>query len=46
MGGRGRPLAEQTVEVKVTADMGKPVRGVQGVVGWMRDHGAVSKKVS
>ena len=56
MGGRGRSLAErrveaslnsqQTVKVKVTADWGKPVRGAQGVVGWMREHGAVSKKVS
>ena len=56
MGGRGWPLVErrdeaqptnqQSVEVKVTADWGKPVRGKQGVVGWMRDHGAVSKKVS
>ena len=24
----------------------KAVKGKQGVVGWMRDHGAVSKKVS
>ena len=53
MGGRGRQLAapregssQQTVEVKVTSDMGKPVKGKNGVVGWMRDHGAVSKKVS
>ena len=53
MGGRGWQLAkpregssQQSVEVKVTTDWGKPVKGKQGVVGWMRDHGAMSKKVS
>ena len=52
VGGRGWPLqscsgqARPSVEVKVEAEWGKPVMGKQGIVGWMRDHGAVSKKVS
>ena len=53
VGGRGRQLdvcrdgsRQRTVEVKVTDDLGRPVRGKDGVVGWMRDHEAVTKKVS
>ena len=53
VGGRGNQLdlcrdgsRHGTVEVKVTGDLGRPVRGRDGVVGWMRDHEAVSKKVS
>ena len=53
VGGRGRQLAvsrdgssQRNIEVKVTTDLGKPVRGRDGVVGWMRDHEAVTKKVS
>ena len=53
VGGRGNQLdvcrdgsGHRTVEVKVTGDLGRPVRGRDGVVGWMRDHEAVSKKVS
>ena len=53
VGGRGNQLdgcrdgsRHRTVEVKVTGDLGRPVRGRNGVVGWMRDHQAVSKKVS
>ena len=53
VGGRGNQLdisrdgsRHRTVEVKVTGDLGRPVRGRDGVVGWMRDHEAVSKKVS
>ena len=38
--------SSQSVEVKVETEWGKPVKGKQGIVGWMRDHGAVSKKVS
>ena len=48
VGGRGWPLEEssQTVEVTVKRDVGKPVKGKDGVVGWMTDYGgAVSKKV-
>lgn len=48
VGGRGWPLEErsqQTVEVEIKRDMGKPVKGKTGVVGWMSDYGAVSKKV-
>ena len=48
MGGRGWPLEEnsQTVKVTVKREMGKPVKGKEGVVGWMTDYGgAVSKKV-
>ena len=47
MGGCGWPLEErsQTVEVEVKQDVGKPVKGKDGVVGWMTDYGAVSKKV-
>ena len=40
--GQSRP----SVEVKVETEWGKPMKGKQGIVGWMRDHGAVSKKVS
>ena len=53
MGGRERQLeasregrSQQLVEVKVTTDQGKPVKGPNGVVGWMKDHEVVSKKVS
>ena len=53
VGGRGRQLAvsrdgssQCNIEVKVTTDLGKPVRGRDGVVGWMHDHEAVTKKVS
>ena len=48
VGGRGWPLEErslQTVEVQIQRDMGKPVKGLDGVVGYMHDYGAVSKKV-
>ena len=51
MGGRGWPLAKPgdqakpTLQVKIEAEMGKRVKGRDGIVGWMRDHGAVSKKV-
>ena len=51
MGGRGFPLArpgdqaQPTLQVKIEAGMGKPVKGRDGIVGWMRDHGEVSKKV-
>ena len=48
VGGCGWPLEErsqQTVEVEIKRDMGKPVKGKTGVVGWMSDYGAVSKKV-
>ena len=37
---------QRTVEVKVTDDLGRPVRVKDGVGGWMRDHEAVTKKVS
>ena len=49
MGGRGWPLqgsSSQSVEVKVESEWGKAVKGKEGIVGWMRDHGAVSKKVN
>ena len=53
LGGRGRQLeasregrSQQHVEVKVTTDQGKPVKGPNGVVGWIKDHEVVSKKVS
>ena len=53
VGGRGNQLdlhrdgsRHGTVEVQVTGDLGRPVRGSNGVIGWMRDHKAVSKKVS
>ena len=53
LGGRGRQLdvaregrSQQQVEVKVTSDQGRPVKGPDGVVGWMKDHEMVSKKVS
>ena len=53
LGGRGRQLdvaregrSQQQVEVKVTADQGRPVKGPNGVVGYMKDHEMVSKKVS
>ena len=52
MGGRGWPLersggqAQPTLQVKIEAGMGKPVKGRDGIVGWMRSHGEVSKKVS
>ena len=52
MGGIGRQLEasregrSQQVEVKVTTDQGWPVKGPNGVVGWMKDHQVVSKKVS
>ena len=53
LGGRGRQLdvaregrSQQQVEVKVTSDQGRPVKGPNGVVGWMKDHEMVSKKVS
>ena len=36
----------QQVEVKVTTDQGRPVKGPNGVVGYMKDHQVVSKKVS
>ena len=51
MGGRGWPLArpgdqaQPTLQVKIEAGMGKPVKGRDGVIGWMRDHGEVQKKV-
>ena len=38
--------SSQTVKVTVEREMGKPVKGKDGVVGWMTDYGgAVSKKV-
>ena len=38
--------SSQTVKVTVEQEMGKPVKGKDGVVGWMTDYGgAVSKKV-
>ena len=53
VGGRGRQLdvcrdgsRQLIVDVKVTNDHGRPVRVKDGVVGWMRDHEAVTKKVS
>ena len=53
VGGRGNQLdvsgggsRHGSVEVQVTGDLGRPVRGSNGVIGWMRDHEAVSKKVS
>ena len=51
MGGRGWPLvragdrAQPTLRMEIEARMGKPVKGRDGVVGWMRDHGEVQKKV-
>ena len=36
----------QQVEVKVTTDQGRPVKGPNGVVGYMKDHQVVSKKAS
>ena len=52
LGDRGRQMdtsregQRQQVEVKVTTDQGRPVRGPNGVVGYMKDHQVVSKKVS
>ena len=52
LGGRGRQMEasregqRQHVEVKVTTDQGRPVKGPNGVVGYMKDHQVVSKKVS
>ena len=53
VGGRGNQLdvcrdgsRHGTVEMKVTGDLGRPVRGSIGVIGWMHDHEAVTKKVS
>ena len=52
VGRRGWPLqssgdqAKPSVHVNVETEWGKPVKGKEGTVGWMRDHGAVSKKVS
>ena len=51
MGGRGWPLArprdevQPTVEVKIKAGVGRPVKGRDGIVGWMTDFDSVSKKV-
>ena len=51
VGGRGWPLvaardpAQPTVEVKIEAEVGRPVKGKDGIIGWMTDYGAVSKKV-
>ena len=41
-GGQGKP----SLQVKVETEWGKPVKGKEGIVGWMRSHDAVSKKVS
>ena len=53
VGGRGNQLdligggsRQGTVEEQVTGDLGRPVRGSNGVIGWMRDHEAANKKVS
>ena len=51
MGGRGWPLtrpggqAQPTLQVKIEAGIGKPVKGRDGIVGWMRSYGEVSQKV-
>ena len=53
VGGRGNQLdivrggsRHGPVEEQFTGDIGRPVRGSNGVVGWMRDHEAANKKVS
>ena len=52
MGDRGRRIEasregqRQQVEVKVTTDQGRRVRGPNGVEGFVEGHQVVSKKVS
>ena len=52
VGGRGWPIqssggqAKPSLQVKVETEWGKPVKGREGIVGWMRSHDEVSKKVS
>ena len=53
LGGRGMQLdvaregqSQQQVKVKVKSDQGRPVKGPNGVVGYMKDHKMVSKKDS
>ena len=52
VGGQGWPIqssggqAKPSLQVKVETEWGKPVKGKEGIVGWMRSHDAVSKKVS
>ena len=51
VGGRGWPIqssggqAKPSLQVKVETEWGKPVKGREGIVGWMRSH-EPSKKVS
>ena len=53
VGGRGNQLDtvrggthHGLVEDQVTGSNGRPVRGSNGIVGWMHDHEAADKKVS
>ena len=53
VGGRGNQLdivrggsCHGSVEEQVTGDLGRPVRGSYGIVGWMHDNEAANKKVS
>ena len=53
VGGRGNQLdivrggsCHGSVEEQVTGDLGRPVRGSNGIVGWMHDNEAANKKVS
>ena len=53
VGGRGHQLDTARggaqrgfVEDVVTVNNGRPVRGSNGIVGWMHDHEATDKKVS
>ena len=52
VGGRGWPMhssrgqVSPNLQVKVETEWGQPVKGREGIVGWMRSHGEVSKKVS
>ena len=52
IGSQGRTLlssggrASPNLQIKFETEWGKPVKGREGIVGWMRSHGEVSKKVS
>ena len=51
VGGRGWPIhnsggrASPQLQVKVETEWGQPVKGREGIVGWMRSH-VPSEKVS
>ena len=53
VGGRGNQLdtvrggsRHGLVEDQVTGNNGRPVKGSNGIVGWMHDHEAADRKVS